>query len=161
VALDVLEVEGQVGDRPEERESDDEPDGAGDAEDAVAEDLERQDRLSSPRLHEHERREQGDAPHDQSDHLRRPPGVGGAAEARVEDDRRETAREQSRAEVVDLVPGLVGASLERGRDHGERDQPDRDVDVEDPAPGQVVDEETAEQRPDHVETPKTAPKNPW
>jgi hypothetical protein len=35
---------------------------------------------------------------------------------------------------------------EGARDHGERDRPEREVDVEDPAPGEVVDEEAAEQR---------------
>ena len=127
----------------------DEADGAGDAEDAVAEDLQRQDRLSSPRLHEHKRDEHDDGGHDQDDQLRRAPGVGGAAEARVEDDPRKTAGKQDSAEVVDRVLGPVGASLEGGADHGERDEADRKVDVEDPAPGEVVDEEPAEQRPDH------------
>ena len=32
------------------------------------------------------------------------------------------------------------------RDHGQRDQAEREVDVEDPPPGEVVDEETAQQR---------------
>src|SRR5207247_7809539 len=37
---------------------------------------------------------------------------------------------------------------ERDRDHGQRDDPDRQVDVEDPAPAEVVHEEPAEERPD-------------
>ena len=52
------------------------------------------------------------------------------------------------AEVVDRVARLLDACVERGRDHHERDGADRQVDVEDPAPGEVVDEEAAEQRPD-------------
>jgi hypothetical protein len=149
VTFDVLEVEGEIGDGAEQRQADDEADCTRDAEDAVAEDLQRQDRLSSPRFYEHECGERDDARRDQGDHLHRAPGVGGATEARVQHDRRETACEEGRAEVVDLVLDLVGASVEGGSDHGERDQPDRDVDVEDPAPGEVVDEEAAEQRPDH------------
>ena len=149
VALHVLEVERQVRDGPEERQADDEADGAGDGEDADAKELQRQDRLSSPRLHEHERGKHDDTCDDEGDHLRRAPGVGRAAETRVEDDRGEAAREQDRAEVVDRLPGSIGASLEDDADHGERDEADRQVDVEDPAPGEVVDEEAAEQRPDH------------
>jgi hypothetical protein len=45
------------------------------------------------------------------------------------------------------VLDVIGARLEDGGDHGERDQADRQVDVEDPPPGEVVDEEAAEQRP--------------
>ena len=66
-----------------------------------------------------------------------------------EHDRREAAGEQRRAEVVDRVPHVVGARVEHDRDHAERERADRQVDVEDPAPRQVVDEEAAEQRPDH------------
>jgi hypothetical protein len=50
------------------------------------------------------------------------------------------------------------ASLEDGCDHGERDQPDRDVDVEDPAPGEVVDEKAAQQWPDHCRETEDASK---
>ena len=147
--LDVLEVEGQVGDRAEQPDADDEADRAGDAEDAIAEDLQRQDRLGGPRLDEDERGEQDETAHDHHEQLRRTPGIGRAAEARVEHDRREAARQEGCAEVVDLVARPVRARLEGGRDHRERDQADRQVDVEDPAPGQVVDEEPTEQRPDH------------
>src|SRR5438309_1108043 len=41
------------------------------------------------------------------------------------------------------------ARAEDGADDDERERADRQVDVEDPAPGEVVDEEAAEQRPDH------------
>jgi hypothetical protein len=44
------------------------------------------------------------------------------------------------------VLDVIGARLEGGGDHGKRDQPDRHVDVEDPAPGEIVDEEAADQR---------------
>ena len=41
------------------------------------------------------------------------------------------------------------AGVERDRDHRQRKDAQRQVDVEDPAPGEVFDEEAAEQRPDH------------
>ena len=44
--------------------------------------------------------------------------------------------------------------VERDRDHAERDDPHRQVDVEDPAPAQVVDEEAAEQRADDRRDPE-------
>jgi hypothetical protein len=43
------------------------------------------------------------------------------------------------------VSDAGGGRLEYRRDHGQRHQPDRQVDVEDPLPGEVVDEEAAEQ----------------
>jgi hypothetical protein len=39
--------------------------------------------------------------------------------------------------------------MEGGTDHEKRDRADRQVDVEDPAPGEVVHEEAADERPDH------------
>ena len=47
------------------------------------------------------------------------------------------------------MPLPVDARMERERDHEQGDRPDRDVHVEDPAPGEVVDEEAAEQWADH------------
>ena len=42
-----------------------------------------------------------------------------------------------------------GTRVEGERDHRQREQTDGQVDVEDPAPGDVVDEEPADQWPDH------------
>ena len=53
------------------------------------------------------------------------------------------------AEIVDPVPGRRHVQVEAERDDRERDGSDRHVDVEDPAPREVVDEEPAEQRPGH------------
>jgi hypothetical protein len=134
---------------PKNGEADDEADCARHAEDAVAEDLQGQDRLGSARLGEHEPSEQAEASYEHRDHRGRVPGIGGPSEARVKDDCRQTTREQRCAEVVDRVLDLLAGSLERRRDHYQRDEADRDVDVEDPTPGEVVDEEAAEQRADH------------
>ena len=147
--LDDLEVERQIGDRAEEREPDDEADRARDRERAVAEEIERQDRLGGTLLDERERDEENNADHHQRDDLSRPPRPSGAAEAREEHDPRQPSREQRRAEVVDPVPDVHDGTVERDSDHREREQAQRHVDVEDPAPGEVVDEKAAEQRPDH------------
>ena len=113
----------------------------------VAEELERHDRLRGPRLDEREEREQRDAGGQRGEHPRRVPGVARPAEARVEDDPRQPHREHERAEPVDPAPLRHLPRLEDARDHRQRDEAERKVDVEDPAPGEVVDEEAAEQRP--------------
>ena len=73
-------------------------------------------------LDEHEGDEQRDAEHREPDDLRRAPRPGRAAEAREEHDRREAAGEQRGAEVVDPVPDVRGARVERGGDHDERER---------------------------------------
>ena len=62
--------------------------------------------------------------------------------------RAEREREQDRAGIVDLVLAARRVRRQHGGDHDQREDADRQVDVEDPAPGQVVDEETADQRAD-------------
>src|SRR5581483_5116046 len=148
-ALRDLEEERQVRDGAEEREADDEADRRTDREDPVAEQLERQDRLGRTALGEDEGGEQHHRERDQQERLVRAPGERRAAEAREEDDAREAAGEEHRAEVVDRVLDPLGARVEHRRDHEERERADGEVDVEDPAPREVVDEEPAEQRPDH------------
>ena len=97
----------------------------------------------------HEERKQHDAEHRQHDHLDRPPGIRRPAQAREEHDRGQPPGQKRRTEVVDRVAFSLGAGVERERDHRERERAEREVDVEDPAPGEVVDEEAADQRPDH------------
>ena len=49
---------------------------------------------------------------------------------------------------------MLDRRVEGRGDHGERGRPDRKVDVEDPPPGQVVDEKAAEQGADHGREPE-------
>src|SRR5581483_5659716 len=118
----------------EEREADDEADHRRDGEDAVAEELEWEDRLARAFLRDDEEREQDDRQRDQGERLARAPLERRAAEAREEDDAREPAREQRGAEVVDRVLDPLRPRMEDGRDHEQRKRADRQVDVEDPAP---------------------------
>jgi hypothetical protein len=147
VALHDLQIERQERDRAEERDADDEADRACRRKSLVAEELERQNRLGGSRLDEREEGEQRDAARDHDEQRGRSPRVRRSAEAGVEDDAREAAGEDERPEVIDLVPPARLARLEHGPDHGDREDADREVDVEDPAPREVVDEEAAEQRP--------------
>ncbi len=112
-----LQVERQVGDRAEEREADDEADGARDGEGVVAEERQRQDRLGGAGLLPDERRQEDHARDDQADHLRRAPPPRRPAEAREEDDRAEAGCEERRAEVVHRVPARDLVRVERDRDH--------------------------------------------
>jgi hypothetical protein len=139
VTVHVLQIQRQVGDRTEQSDADDEAHCAGDGDDAFAEDRRRQDRLRGPGLDEHEPDQQDHTEHDQHDQRRRAPWVAGAAKAGEQHDPRQASGQQRRAEVVDLVSDAGGARLEYRRDHGQRHQPDRQVDVEDPLPGEVVD----------------------
>jgi hypothetical protein len=75
--------------------------------------------------------------------------VGRPAEAREEDDPGESSGEQAGTEVVDRVMETCRVRMERDRDHTEGGHADGKVDVEDPTPREVVDEEPAEQRTDH------------
>ena len=81
---------------------------------------------------------------------RRPPRVGGAAQAGQQDQRGDGQRQHGGAEVVDHVVHPAQRAGYLAGHHDQRDHADRHVDVEDPAPGQVVHEHAAEQRADHA-----------
>ena len=116
----------------------------------------RQDRLGGARLDEREQCEQRDAADDRCEHPGRGPRIARAAKACVEDDPRQSRGEHDRAEIVDPVPLGRLPGTEGNRDHRERDRAEREVDVEDPPPGEVVDEEAAEQRPGDGRDPENA-----
>ena len=143
-----LQEQRQVGQRAEHREAGREADRGGDGEDRVLEQPQRQDGLGGVAggevPGEQQQRGQGEQPDDH----RRGPGVRGAAPGGREHDRGGEPGERGRAEVVDLVV-LPGAGRgEHHGDHDKRDRADRQVDVEHPAPAEVVDEEPADQRAD-------------
>ena len=77
----------------------------------------------------------------------RAPRVLGAAPRGEQRQRADAAAEQHRTEHVDAVTDVRRVQMQPRHDdqHGQR--ADRQVHVEDPAPGEVVDEEAAEQRP--------------
>jgi hypothetical protein len=52
------------------------------------------------------------------------------------------------------------AAVKYRADHQQRKQPQRQVDVENPAPGGVLHQKTADQRPDHRRQAKTPPNSP-
>lgn len=149
-ALDDLEEGRQVDHRAEHGEADDEADHRAEGEGADPEQLERQHGFGRLAFHEDEGDEQDGAEHGQADDLGRAPGPGGAAEGGDEHEAGGDGGDEEGAEVVDGVLRGPRRDAESGGDHGERDEPDGEVDVEDPAPGQVVDEQSAEQRAEHA-----------
>ncbi len=149
-APDHLLVERQVGERAEQREADHEADRAGDAEDVVAEQGRRQNRFVGAAFGPDERRQRDDSDQSQPDDLRRGPVVAGAAEGGQQDDRRERDAQQNRPGVVDPVLATFGDARQRCREDRHREDPERHVDVEDPAPARVAGEEAADQRPRHA-----------
>ena len=145
-----LEEQRQVGDRAEQRKPHHEPDGAGDGEHGVTKQPGREHRLGGAPLRQHEGHDQDHREDAEADDLRRPPAVVVPAQGAGQDERGECARQEPGAHVIDRMVGLVLARGQRRRQHGERGDADRQVDVEDPAPAQGGGEETAEQRSDHA-----------
>jgi len=113
----------------------------------VAEEIERDDRLLHARLDEQEDRDENRRENQQPADLRtRPAGALTVREAYQERDHRR--HEDERAGPVQ-VEGVLRA-LQAGQDaadHNERDQPDRQVDVEDPVPADGVRDDATEGRP--------------
>ena len=83
----------------------------------------------------------------QAENDRRGPRKARAAKAREQDEAvratTTTPRRHSRCRASRRVAGDAYAG-----DHAERDRADRQIDIEDPAPCQVIDEKSAEQRTD-------------
>ena len=82
----------------------------------------------------------------EAENIRRAPGVLAAAPGGQQDDGGRGHREQGRAQVVDLVLDLVPGYVQGRRQVDQRGPADRHVDVENPAPGQVVGDVAADRR---------------
>ena len=122
---------------------------ARDAEDLVAQQRQRQDRFARAALDQRRtRRAAARRRPPRATVWRRAPRPGRAAEARDEHDRAERRREHARAEVVDRRAGCAPSSSGSVAEiTTSATSADRQVDVEDPAPGEVLDDHAAEQRP--------------
>jgi AcrR family transcriptional regulator len=86
---------------------------------------------------------------DEPDDRRRPPGVLVASPGRDDDERCDAATEQCGAEDVDAMPHRRRMEMQPCYDDEDSERADGHVDVEHPAPREVVDEEAAEQRAGH------------
>ena len=99
-------------------------------------------------LDDDERDTQRNGEHSEPDDPDRAPRVRRPAEAGEEHDRREGARQERHPNVVDPVVRASRRHAQDRGDHDEGDDAERQVDVEDPGPGEMVDEEAADQGPD-------------
>jgi hypothetical protein len=151
---------GKEGRRAHEGHGIDEGRRIGGREGAVAEEIERQDRVAHPPLHEDEARQRRGSEREKSQHYRGGPGVFPPAPGHRQEQRHEAGDQQARAQPVDtaLAPGRHGWHLDQDHRHG--DEREGDVDVEDPAPARdhvpeqddrsVVGEEAADHRAEHA-----------
>ena len=88
--------------------------------------------------------EENPADSEGADALRGAPVPGLSAFEDGEDEQAERHGEEGRAEVVDLVFAVLDRFVEGAQQHPRRQHAQRDVDVEDPAPAEVLGEEAAE-----------------
>ena len=141
-----LKKQRQKGHRPEQGEADDQRQRPGNREHVVAQQSDRHDRLGDATLGGDEGDEQRDPQRADQDHLGRAPRPGRPTQARDEHDRAERTGEQRCSDVVDRGPGRGRRRGQRGADHRQRHQPDRQVDVEDPSPRHRLHDQPAQQR---------------
>ena len=112
--------------------------------------MQRQNGFNGPPFRQGEHADQDDARDAEADDRCRGPSIRGAAKTREE---HETGRGQDQddgPEVVDDVVDPAEMARDLAPDHEERDRPDRDVDVEDPPPRELLDEDASEQWADHA-----------
>ncbi|MNH00129.1 hypothetical protein D3C79_593150 [compost metagenome] len=88
------------------------------------------------------------------------PGHDSAALAGKEDDAGQRRGEVSRPQIVDLVFNPADPRLEYRADHRQGENPQRQIDIEDPAPGEMLHQPPAEQRPDHRRQAKHPAEQP-
>ena len=108
--------------------------------------MQRHHRLGGPHLGDVERHAGGHGQQGEPDDLRRAPRVLRPAPGGQQDERGRGHGEQGPAQVVDLVADLLGRNAQGSEQVDQRRAAQRDVDVEDPAPGERGGDEPAEQR---------------
>ena len=90
----------------------------------------------------------------------RVPGEGVAAERGEQDQADRRRADQRGARIVDHMAGLAQPAGQHRRGHHQGNDADREVDVENPPPGQVVHEEAADQRAEHAGDPERGAEDP-
>ncbi|MCP9976871.1 hypothetical protein LUX32_03690 [Actinomadura madurae] len=149
VPLDDLHVVGHEEERPEHPDHGHAHGQVGAAAGAAGDHAQRQQRLPHPALDEGERGEQHRTGGQEADDLRRAPAVGLGLAGAVH-DRDEPAGHQQHA--GDVEPGLAVTPrlLQQREPADRREQGDGDVDVQAPAPVQVVGQRPADQQADRT-----------
>ncbi len=145
-AVDHLEEGRQVAGGSEQGDADDEPDQGGDVEDGVAEQAQRDQRLGGEALGDQEEQGGADRSGGESEDRPRPPRVLGPAPTGEQHQAGGGGGEQQGAQDVEAGLDPRPGQLEDDGDDGHGDQAEGHVDVEAPAPGEVVGEVAAQQR---------------
>jgi hypothetical protein len=142
---DILEVERDEEEHREQRHADQEADDVRAAKRAQAEDRERQQRMALAQLDRDERGEQDGRPGESQQGGGRSPADVDGVDHRI-DEQRESRRDAHGTGDVEALGAALGATLqEQSRGERRRNQADRDVDEQHPAPGQAAREDPAEQ----------------
>ncbi|GGX72339.1 hypothetical protein GCM10010358_28430 [Streptomyces minutiscleroticus] len=145
-AVDHLQEARQVAGRAEQGDADDQAHQRGDVEDGVAEQPQGDDGFGREALGEHEEQRADDGAGGQAEDRAGAPGVLGAAPAGQQHQAGGGGGQQQGAGHVEAGPGGGPGELEDDGDDGQGEQAEGHVDVEAPAPGEVVGEVAAEQR---------------
>src|SRR5690606_27809782 len=82
----------------------------------------------------------------EADDLWRGPGPGAATKRRGKHKRGQAGREQHEAEIVDRALYALTLWLEHHGDDDQGDDADRQIEQKNPLPGEMLDDETAEDR---------------
>ncbi len=148
-AVDHLQEGRQIAGGAEERDADDGADQAGDIEDRVAEQPQRDQRFGGEVLDGEEQQGTAERTGAEAEDDPRVPGVLGAAPTGQQDQAGGERGEQQRAR--DVQPGTARrpGQLQYEGDDQERERAERDVEVEAPAPGGAIGAEAADQRAGH------------
>ena len=77
-----------------------------------------------------------------------------------QNDAQQRHAEVNRPQPVNLMLAAFIAAVEYRADHQQREQAERQIDIEDPAPGGVLHQKTADQRADHRREAKNAAEQP-
>jgi hypothetical protein len=80
-------------------------------------------------------------------------------EAGEQNERRQHDSEKRRSADIDHRPAARARGGEGNADDRHREQPERQVDIKDPAPAQMFDKEAADQRPEHSREAEDAAKD--
>nr|WP_279578875.1 hypothetical protein [Fodinicola feengrottensis] len=151
LAVDHLQEGRDIAERAEHTDTESDTHHAGQREDAVLEEFQRQHGLFDERLSNDEQRQQHYRADPKANDLARVPGVFRATPAGDQHNASTEAGKQRGAEIVELESGLAARKFEDDRSDDHRDHAERDVDVEAVAPGALpeVGQESTEQRAGH------------
>ena len=152
VAQDLLQVVGEEQEDPEQADRGQPDRQVRAAPEPVEDDPQRQQRMGHPPLHQREQGEQDHPAHQQADRERVAPPLGVGLGQPV-DEGDQAGHHQHRPRPVEVHAGVAAITAQqpdRGRD---RDHREDHVDVQAPAPGQVLGQHAAEQQPDRAAGP--------